>query len=127
MKKSRLFLYWVSLVLLMFLYYVIIDSLYSHIQINITAGEMVGVQLTAVFVVPLTLALGFIRFWLLKPVNQRQCLLDIPYFAIPVLIIIACFAAWIWVGIILSVLAGVLIVYEFIRSIIKVESLLLRK
>lgn len=127
MKKSRLIFYWAILVLLMFLYYITFDSLYSHRQININAGETVGVQLTAILVVLPILVLGFIRLWLLKPLSQRPHLFDVLYFVIPVLMIVACFAVWIWVGIILSALAGVLIVYKFIRSIIKVDSMLLKR
>lgn len=124
MKKSRLILYWFILVLSMVLYYLTLDSLYSHRQINVHAGEMLGVQLTAILIVPPIPILGFVRLWLLKPVNQRQRLFDVLYFVIPVIIIIACFAAWIWVGITLSALAGILVGYEFIMSIIKMDSML---
>lgn len=114
MKKSMLIFYWAILFLLMFLYFSIGDIFYS-----IISADGLPLLMVVYVIAPLTLVLGFVRLWLLKPVNQRQRLLDIPYFAIPVLIIISCFAIWIWVGILLSVLGGVLIVYEFIRSIIK--------
>jgi len=122
MKKSRLIFYWAILVLLLFLYYSIGDIFHSTISSD-------GLPLLMIVYVigPLTLVLALLRLWLLKPVNQRQRLLDIGYFTIPVLIIIACYTPWVWPGIILSALAGVLIVYEFIKSIIKIDSMLLRK
>jgi len=125
MKRTRLIFYWAILVLLVFLYYSIGDIFYSTIPVNIQ-GTM-SLLVVVYIIVPLTLVLGFVRLWLLKPVDQRQRFFDIAYFAIPVLIIVACFATWIWVGIILSTLAGILILYEFITSIIKSGSLLPRK
>jgi hypothetical protein len=119
MKKSRLIFYWAILVMLMFLYYSIADIFYSTIS-----SDGLPLLMVVYVIAPLILVLTSVRLWLLKPVNQRQRLFDVPYFAIPVLLIIACFAAWIWVGIILSALAGVLIVYEFIGSITKTNSLL---
>jgi hypothetical protein len=119
MKKSRLIFYWAILILLMFLYYGISDIFYSTIS-----SDGLPLLMVVYVVAPLTLVLGFIRLWLLKPSNQRSRLFDLPYFVLPVLIIIACFAAWIWLGIILSALAGVFIVYEFIRSVSKTNSLL---
>ena len=122
MRKSRLIFYWAILVLLLFLYYSIGDIFYSTISSD-------GLPLLMIVYVigPLTVILAVLRLWLLKPVNQRQRLLDIWYFAIPVLILIGCYIPWVWSGIILSAVAGVLIVYEFIRSIIKMDSMLLRK
>jgi hypothetical protein len=122
MKKSRLIFYLAVLVLLLFLYYSIGDIFYS-----IISADGLPLLMVVYVIAPLTLVLGFIRLWLLKPVNQRSRLLDFLYFIMPVMIIIACFAAWIWAGIILSVLAGALIGYEFIRSIIKMNTMLLRK
>lgn len=119
MKKSRLIFYWAILILLMFLYYGISDIFYSTIS-----SDGLPLLMVVYVIAPLTLVLGFIRLWLLKPSNQRSRLFDLPYFVLPVLIIIACFAAWIWLGIILSALAGVFIVYEFIRSVSKTNSLL---
>ena len=127
MKKTRLIFYWAILVLSMFLYYEIGINLYSTSQIDLNGGAMVGVELTAIFVVPLNFILGFVRLWLLKSVSQRSRILDIPYFVLPVLIIITSFAEQLWAGITLSTLAGGLIAYEFIRSIIKSDSWLLRK
>lgn len=127
MKKSRLIFYWAVLVVLMILYYGIGDSFFSTSQINLNGGALVGVQLIGLFMAPFTLVLGFIRLWILRPLNQRLRLFDITYFAIPVLMTVACFAVWLWVGIILSVIAGVLIGHEFIMSIIKMDSMLLRK
>jgi hypothetical protein len=127
MRKTRLIFYLAILALLMFLYCVIIEALYLVSTNDINEKKMIA-QLIAVYYVPVILVLGFIRLWLLKPVNQqRSHLLDIPYFVIPVLMITACFTAWIWVGIIFSVLAGVLILYEFIWSVTKMDSLLFGK
>ncbi len=125
MKKSGLIFYWVILALLMFLYYNIGDVFYSTIPIN-TQGTL-SLLIVVVFIAPLTFFLGFVRLWLLKRVNQRQRFFDIAYFIIPALIILACFAAQIWAGIFLSMFAGVLITYEFIRSVIKKDILLLKK
>lgn len=122
MKKTRLIFYWAILGLLIFLYYSIGDIFYSTIS-----SDGLPLLMIVYVIAPLTLILGFIRLWLLKPLNHRSRLFDVPYFAIPVLMIVACFAAWIWAGIILSVLAGVLIAYEFIKSIVKMDSMLLRK
>jgi hypothetical protein len=126
MRKTRLIFYLAILALLMFLYYVIIEALYLVSTNDINEKKMIA-QLIAVYYVPVILVLGFIRSWLSKPVNQRSHLLDVPYFVIPVLMITACFTAWIWLGIIFSVLASVLILYEFIRSVTKMDSLLFGK
>ena len=117
MRKTRLIFYWATLVLLMFLYYGIIETLYQSSIININEGSL-GAQFLAVYFVPLNLVLGIVRLWLLKPVNKRWRLLNASYFVIPVLLIIVCLAAQFWLGIILSALAGILIVFEFIRSIV---------
>jgi len=126
MKKTRLIFYWAILVLLMFLYYVVSEAFYLVSSGDINERKLVA-QLIAFYNLPMILALGFMRLWLLKPVSERQRFLDIFYFVVPVLIIIACFATWIWVGIILSVLAGGIIVREFIVSVIKRDSVFLRK
>jgi hypothetical protein len=123
MSKIRFFFYCLVLVALMVLYYGIGDSLYSIGHIDLKGGAMLGVELIALIIAPLAIVLTFIRLWLLKPLNERLRLLDVSYFVIPVLLMIACFAAWIWVGIVLSVLAGVLIAYEFIRSVARSNSL----
>jgi len=121
----RLIFYWAILILLMFLYYETGDTFYSTIPINVNGGMPLLVIIQ--FVVPLILVLSFVRLRLLKPINQRQRFFDVAYFVIPILIIIACLVTQIWAGIILSALAGVMIVYEFIRSLTKSDSLLLRK
>lgn len=112
MKKIRLIFYWAILVLLLFLYYSIGDIFYSTFS-----SDGLPLLMVVYVIAPIILVLAFVRLWLLKPVNPRQRLFDVLYFTIPVLIIIACFGTWVWVGIILSTLAGVLIVYEFIRSV----------
>ena len=118
MNKSRLIIYWAVLVVLMILYYGIGESLFSITHIDLNGGALVGVQLIGILIAPLTLILGFIRLWILRPLSHRSRLLDAPYFVVPALMIISCLAGWIWLGIILSTLAGMLIAYEFIRSII---------
>ena len=118
MKKSRLIFYWAILVLLLFLYYSIGDIFYS-----IISADGLPLLMVVYVIAPLTLVLAFIRLWLLKPVNHRSRLLDVLHFGIPVLIIVACFAAWIWVGIMLSALAGILIAYEFVMSVTKSDRL----
>ncbi len=126
MKKTRLVFYWFILVLLVFLYYVIIDALYADIGTDISERQLVP-QLVASINLPMIIVLGLVRLWLLKLLSQRSRILDVPYFVLPVLIIIASFAEQLWAGIILSALAGGLIAYEFIRSIIKKDSLSLRE
>ncbi len=106
MKKASLIFYWTVLVLLIFLYYNIVDIYYRTIS-----DDGLPLLMVVYVIVPLMLVLGMVRLWLLKPVNQRQRLLDIPYFVIPVLIVFACFVAPIWVGIVLSVIGGVLIAW----------------
>jgi hypothetical protein len=119
MKKIRLITYWITLAMLMILYYGIADSLYSTTQIDFKGGAMVGLQLIAFFIAPVVLVLGFVRQVLLITVNRGFRLFDVSYFVIPLLIMIACFAAELWPGIILSVLAGLMIAYEFIESCYK--------
>jgi hypothetical protein len=109
----------------MFLYYSIGDIFYSTIPVDIQGT--LPLLMVVYVIVPLILVLGLVRLWLLKPVSQRLRILDISYFVLPVLIIIACLAAQIWVGIILSMLAGIIILYEFIGGIIKKDFLLLDK
>jgi hypothetical protein len=83
-------------------------------------------QWIAIYIVPVILVLGFVRLWLLKPAKRRKRLFDVPYYVMPALIIIACFATWVWVAVILSALAGFLIVYEVIKGLSKMNSLLFR-
>jgi len=112
MKKTRLFFYWFILVLLIFLYYSIGDIFYSTIS-----ADALPLLMIAYVIAPLIIVLGLVRLWLLKPVSRRSRILDVAYFVLPVLIIIACFALQFWMGIILSALAGGLIAYEFIGSL----------
>ncbi|HMI64411.1 MAG TPA: hypothetical protein VK517_00135 [Cyclobacteriaceae bacterium] len=121
MKKGSLIFYWAILILLTFLYYETGDTFYSTIPINVNGGMPLVVIIQ--FIVPLMLVLSFVRLRLLKPIIQRQRFFDVAYFVIPILIIFTCLAAQIWAGIILSALAGVLIVYEFFRGITKKDSL----
>ncbi len=127
MRKIRLVFYWVALVLLTFLYYGIVDSLAQTRGMDLNGEASLGLRLIAIVVVPLVITLALFRLWLLKPVKQKNLYFEIAHFAIPVLIAVACFAAQLWVGIILSVLAGGLIAYEFIRSVTKTDSMLLKK
>lgn len=110
----------------MFLYYVVIEALYLVSPNDFGDKQTIG-QLIALYNVPVILFFVFVRLRLLKPVNERSNFLDVTSFAIPIVLIVACLAAWIWIGIILSVLGGVLTGYEFIRSIVKMDSMLLRK
>jgi hypothetical protein len=123
MGKARLIFYLAILLLLLFLYYTVIEALYMASPNDSNERGFVA-DLMAVFIVPVILLLGFVRLWLLKPAKQRKRLFDVPYYVLPVLIIIACFATWVWVAIILSALAGVLIVYEIVKGISKMNPLL---
>jgi hypothetical protein len=119
MKKGSLLFYWLILVSSAFLYYVTFDTAYSHGQINVDAGETIGLQLIAILIVPLTVVLGVLRLWLWRRVDSRSRSMDLLYFVIPVLVAICCFATWVWCAIILSLIGGALIGLEFIKSIIK--------
>lgn len=127
MKKFRFILYLFVLLVLMFLYFGIFDSLLSASHLDPNGGAQVGIQLIGLFIAPLTLILGFVRLWLLRPLRDRFRLLDIPYFVIPILMIVGCFASEVWMGIILSAIAGVFVGYEFSRSIIKIDLMVVKK
>ena len=126
MKKTRLIFYWAILVLLMFLYYLIIDALYVDLDSSVNERALVP-QLIAIVNVPLNLFLALVRLLVLKGMNKSHRFFDIIHFAIPALIAIACFALQLWIGIILSAFAIVLIGYELTRSITKMNSMLAKK
>ncbi|MBS1978683.1 MAG: hypothetical protein JST46_15025 [Bacteroidetes bacterium] len=124
MKKIHLFFYWIILALLVYLNYGISKALYltTHFSSN-GGGVKEGLMYIALILVPLVIMLGLLRLWLLKPAKQRLRLFDIVYFVAPVLVAVSCFANQLWTGIISSGLAGILIVFELIRSFIDRQSL----
>lgn len=126
MKMMRLVFYWFILGLLAFLYYLIVNTLYVDLGSGGSERALVP-QLIAIVNVPLNLFLALARLLVLKRIKESHRFFDIIHFLIPALIAIACFALQLWIGIILSVFAVVLIGYEFIRSIIKMNSMLARK
>lgn len=126
MNKVRLFFYRVILVSLIFHCYAIIEALYLDSLVDSSERGLVT-QLIAIINMPLNLILGLARLWTLKPIRHRHIYFEVTYFALPVLTIISCFAGQIWGAIILSFTAGLLTLYEFLRSVLKKEFILIKK
>jgi hypothetical protein len=114
----RLVFYWMILAMLAFSYYLIIDALYVDLGSGVNERALVP-QLIAMVNVPLNLFLALVRLLVLKGIKESHRFFDIIHFVIPALIAIACLAIQLWIGIILSVFAIVIIGYELTKSIIK--------
>jgi hypothetical protein len=81
-------------------------------------------QIIAITSMPLNILLALIRLWTLNKIRHRLVYFEISYFAIPILTIVFCFAGQIWVAIILTGIAGILTVYEYLRNVLKKEFIL---
>ena len=118
MSKTRRFFYWTILVFLTFHYYAVIETLYLELPADQGEKGLIT-SLVALVNMPLNLALALVRLWTLKPIEKRNIYFESAYFAIPILIIGFCVAELNWGGIIVSLIGGVLPLYEVSRNILK--------
>ncbi|MGC3944821.1 MAG: hypothetical protein QM762_09930 [Chryseolinea sp.] len=121
LNKIALACYFVFLLLMAYMYYYSGHLFYAVIPDKI-AGTPFVVAVGAIG--PLLLMLGIIRFLLLKLVGRKYFAIHIQHFIIPFLISIVGLSHFLWTGIILSLVGGVMVALELLVSCYKASALL---